>query len=332
VSKPLALIAVGGTAAENIRATHARGPEYTAEHLLMAIPDSSLREEVECYTVRQTRSDDETMADVVEIAQLAQRVMKEGARGVVVSQGTDTLEEVAFGLDLLVDPERPVVVTGAIRRPGTHGADGARNLIAAFQVAAAETTRGLGTVVVFDDLIHGARFAHKSHISSIAAFRSETVGPLGWLSEGKVQIGARPARHRPLSITPGVREVRVGVLKAFLGAGGELVKAIADLKYDGLIIEGFGGGNVPARMVDELEKVAREIPVAVTSRVAAGEILKSTYSFAGDGADLQRRGLMSAGTLSAGKAQVLLGLLLMSGVPREGMRQPFEEMALPAPS
>jgi L-asparaginase len=320
---------MGGTLAEDAATIDAL-PRYTGEDLLRAVPEISSTGEVECVTTRRMRSDDETLTDILEVAQLVTRALKDGAGGVVVAHGTDTLEEISFALDVLVNSEAPVVVTGAMRRPGVPGADGFRNLISAFMVARADTARGLGTLIVFDDTVHSARFVIKGHTNSIASFRSSTIGPIGWLSEGDVRIGARPRHQRRIAIRPGAPEPRVGILKVFLGCDGAFVQAIAQLKFDGLVVEGFGGGNVPASLAPELERMSQRVPVIIASRVGEGEVLRRTYGFAGDGADLLRRGLISGGSLSAGKSQVLLALLLMSGLHGGALKRTFEEMSLPA--
>lgn len=119
------------------------------------------------------------------------RLFEEGSDGIVITQGTDTIEETAFVLDLLVDAETPIVVTGAMRNPSLPGADGPANLLASVQVASSFAARGLGTLVVFNDEVHAARFVRKTHTQNPATFRSSPVGPIGWISEGTPRIPTR---------------------------------------------------------------------------------------------------------------------------------------------
>ena len=127
----------------------------------------------------------------------------DGSAGVVVTQGTDTIEETAFALDLLCAGSAPIVVTGAMRSPSLPGADGPANLLAAVQVAASAVARGLGVLVVFNDEIHAARFVAKTHTSKPSAFQSRLTGPIGWLSEGQPVIVTRPVGRYCLNVPSG---------------------------------------------------------------------------------------------------------------------------------
>ncbi|MGW4159664.1 asparaginase [Streptomyces sp. NPDC004788] len=232
--------------------------------------------------------------------------------GVVVVQGTDTLEETAFLLDLLCTTEEPVVVTGAMRRPDLPGADGPANLAAALAVAADPGCRDLGVLVVLADEIHAARFAHKAHTISVATFRSAGAGPLGAVVEGEPRIWLRPAvpsRICPLRIDP---DLRVALLTLSLGDRGELLEAVAD-RFDGLVVAAFGAGHVPARLVEPLAELTTRMPVVLASRTGTGATLSHTYRSPGSEYDLLHRGLIPAGPLAPAKARLLLHALLSSG-------------------
>jgi len=246
--------------------------------------------------------------------------------GVVITQGTDTIEETSFALDLLVRAPRPVVVTGAMRNPTLAGPDGPANLLAAVQVAAAPEAVGLGTLVVLNDEIHAARFVRKTHTSSPATFRSLTAGPLGWMAEGHPRIALRlPALE---GIPAGVcGEVpAVALLKCALGDDCRLVAQMEKLGYAGLVFEGFGGGHVPAHVVPALEDLAARLPVVLASRTGGGEMLQETYGFPGSERDLLSRGLIPAGFLDGLKARILVSLLLASGTDLTGVRKAFEQV------
>src|SRR6185437_4013034 len=140
---------------------------------------------------------------------------EDGSAGIVITQGTDTIEETAFALDLLWAGHAPIVITGAMRNPSLPGADGPANLLAAVQVAASPTARGLGALVVFNDEIHAARFVSKTHTSKPSAFQSRHTGPIGWLSEGHPVVVSRPVGRFCLDVpsnseVPPVALVRVG--------------------------------------------------------------------------------------------------------------------------
>jgi L-asparaginase len=247
---------------------------------------------------------------------LATEIARSPADGVVVTQGTDTIEETAFALDLLVRRRRPVVVTGAMRNPTLAGPDGPANLLAAVQVAAAPRAVGLGAMVVLNDEIHAARFVRKSHTANPATFRSPTAGPLGWVVEGHPRIALRPAAlDLDLIPPPGAGDLpAVALLTCALGDDLRLVGELERLGYAGLVLEAFGGGHVPGRVVPALAELARRMPVVLASRTRGGELLRETYGFPGSERDLLSRGLIPAGFLDGPKARILLSLLLAGGV------------------
>lgn len=320
------VFSLGGTIAST-RAADGQGqgvtPRLTAADLVAAVPAVREAAEVETVSFRQCPSGDLTMTDLVELAAEVTARVEAGAHGVVVTQGTDTLEETAFALDLLLPPSRPVVVTGAMRNPTLAGPDGPANLLAAVQVAACPEAAGLGCVVVLDDEIHASRFVRKTHTSSTGAFRSAPAGPLGWLTEGQPRIAVRPAPLPLVTPLPAAAVPPVALLTMSLGDDGRLVEQVLSLGYAGLVVQAFGGGHVPRRTVPALERLARTIPVVLASRTGAGEVLTDTYGFPGAEQDLIGRGLVPAGFLDGVKARVLLSLALSAGLAAEQLREVF---------
>lgn len=233
------------------------------------------------------------------------------ADGCVVVQGTDTLEETAFLLDLLWPGDPSLVVTGAMRNPTLPGADGPANLLAAVTVAASDAARGCGVLVVMNDEIHAARFAAKRHTSSPAAFTSPDLGPVGRLVEGNAAFLAGVPR-RPQLPVPARMDVTVPVLTSVFDDDGYLLDRIDD-GCDGLVVAGFGGGHVPDRLAERLGELAARMPVVLASRAGAGPVLTATYGYAGSETDLIARGLIPSGRLDAVKARVLLAVLLANG-------------------
>jgi L-asparaginase len=280
-------------------------------------------------TFRQVPSPELTLADVAELAQEIKRRLRARDVGVVVTQGTNTIEETAFALDMLVDDDAPVVVTGAMRNPTLPGADGPANLLAAVRTVTSKHARGLGCLVVFADEIHAARFVRKAHTQSICPFRSAPAGPIGWLSEGKVRIGARPVGRRHLALETVVEVPPVALLSFGSGDEGRLVSAVAPAGYRGLVIEATGGGHVNSRCVGDLERLAGEIPVVLASRTAGGEVLQQTYSFPGSEIDLIGRGLIPAGAMTGAQARMLLRLLLAANAQLAEIGRAFETLRAP---
>ena len=301
----------GHDAAEGVK------PGLTGEMLVQAVPQLAEAATIEVRSFRQLPGAHLRFADLEAVAEAVRDAVHRGAAGVVVVQGTDTIEETAFAIDRLLDMDAPVVVTGAMRNPTALGAEGPANLMAAVQVAASEAARGLGCVVVMNDEVHAARFVRKSHTSSLAAFASPNAGPLGWIVEGRVRIVTRVARvpADAAAAREGAAaacEGRVVLLTAGVSEDGLAVDLLRD-SFDGMVIEATGGGHVSPGMAEALERAAQRIPVILASRAPAGETLSATYGFVGSEIDLQRRGLIRAGWLDALKARVLLSLLLRGG-------------------
>jgi L-asparaginase len=299
-------------------------PTLTGEALVSDVPEIAEVAEVSAVSFRQAASGELTVDDLIELASGITNRVDEGASGVVITQGTDTIEETSFVLDLLVDREAPVVVTGAMRNPTLPGADGPANLLAAIQVASSAAARGLGAVVVLNDEIHAARFVRKTHTSNPATFRSDPVGPVGWISEGAPRVVLRPTGRHKVTLPDDAQDRQVALLTIPLGDDGRLLSTIEQQGYVGLVIEAMGGGHVPSVMVETLEELAGKMPVILASRTKAGEVLHSTYGFVGSETDLLERGLINPGPLDGLKARLFLTLLLRSGATQEEIRASFD--------
>jgi len=310
------VISLGGTIASTSSGAHEGVvPQLGARELIAAVPALHDVADVEALAFRQVPSGDLTLGDVVALARRIDEALAQGVDGVVVTQGTDTIEETSFALDLLCDAEVPVVVTGAMRNPTLASPDGPGNLLAAVRVAASHDARGLGCVVVLNDEVHAARFVRKTHSSSLATFQSPGAGPLGRVSEENVRIVLRgPALahvHLDVDAVP-----EVALVSCALGDDGRLVRTLSDLEYRGAVIDGFGGGHVPSSMVDALEAAHHAMPVVLCSRTGAGEVLAHTYGFVGSESDLLARGLVAGGALDGRKARVALSLALAASPGR----------------
>jgi L-asparaginase len=326
----VSVLALGGT----IAATGAHGviPTLSAEQLVSDIPEIGGVGRITANTFRQLASAELTLLDIIALAHEIETCVARGDKGVVVTQGTNTIEETAFALDLLVDTDAPVIVTGAMRNPQMSGADGPANLLAAVRTAVSDLARGIGTLVVFADQIHAARFVRKVDTQLTSAFRSSPAGPIGWLSEGAVRIGARPVGRYHLTLREVTEVPPVALLTFGSGDEGSLIQAVGPAGYQGLIVEGVGGGHVPASAVPDLEQLAQTMPVILASRTGEGEALRRTYAFEGSEIDLLARGLISAGPMTAARARVLLRLLLAANSAPDQVREAFNAFAEPGVS
>ena len=300
---------MGGTIAMTSAASGGVTVALTAEQLVAGVPglaESAI--DVGVRDFRRVPGASVTLADVVELARQIPAAVAEGADGIVVTQGTDTIEETSFLLDLYHRGEEPIVVTGAMRNPSLAGPDGPANLLGAIVTAAHESTAGLGALVVFADEIHAARRVRKTHSMNIDTFKSPSGGPIGYVVEG-VPIVHNRLPHRCHVPLPAANETQtlpsVGIVTVALGDEGELLEGI-ETKVDALVVAAMGVGHVPDRLVARLEQLAAAMPVVLASRTAAGPVLRKTYGFAGSERDLNARGLMPAGYLDQFKARVLL--------------------------
>ena len=285
-------------------------PRLSAADLIKNLPQLADYADISAKTVLNVPSPELTFQNLRDLARQVERMAASGTDGFVICQGTDTIEESAFFLNLVLHLDCPVVFTGAMRHPARPGADGPANILAAVQVAASPAVRGLGVVVVFNDEIHGAACLAKAHTSSVAAFSSAPFGPLGHLCEDVVHIHMRPA-HRPALIVPDtMRALRIPIIEIGMDDDGAAIRPDIDTACDALVVRAMGGGHLPSGIADLLARPARAIPCIFASRTQRGHVLTRTYGFAGAERDLIARGLIASGRLNALQARILLTVLL----------------------
>lgn len=334
----IAVFTLGGTIAmmtEPDSPEAGAAPVLGATQLLGSVPGlAGLPASPVLHDFRQLPSSALTIGDVLALSEAIAAELDAGCAGAVVVQGTDTIEETSYLLDLLYHGDQPVIVTGAMRTRDAAGADGPANLLAALQAAASQDLAGLGVLVVFADEIHAARYARKAHATSIAAFVSPSAGPVGHVIEGRVRLLARPVR--PVLDLPEIElpdspeagtvaaGVQVGLVTMTLGDDGAMLRAVAAAGVlDGLVVAGFGAGHVPPGVAEILYELAARMPVVIASRTGAGTVLEGTYGWVGSEIDLTSRDVISAGFLDAPKARLLLHLLLCRGAARADVVSAF---------
>lgn len=320
----MVVFGLGGTIAMTATSSGGVTPSLSAAQLLAAVPGLD-RSGIEVTVVdfRQLPGASLTVDDITALSAAVAERLADGADGAVVIQGTDTIEETAYLLDLLHAGSQPVVVTGAMRSPTQSGADGPANILAAIQVAAATAFHGQGALVVFADQVHAARRVRKTHSTSTATFQSPDGGPLGQLVEG-VPVVLNRLAHR--TVVPAAGEVprqpRIGLITVSFDDDGVLLGGLSG-RIDGLVVAAFGAGHVPDRLVPALADLARYLPVVLATRAGSGSVLASTYAFPGSESDLLARGLVRAGFLDPFKARVLLLALLAAGADDATVRAAF---------
>lgn len=255
-----------------------------------------------------------SLAELRAALDAAQEAVSNGARGVVLTHGTDTLEESAFLLNRVWSHRAPLVLTGAMR-PATHPqADGPANLRDAVRTAAACEARGRGVLAVMDARIHAADRVTKGDSQRTDAFTSAPAPPLGMLTGRTPRFDQPP---RPPAVVGGELPAAlpaVPVLALGLGDDAALLDALPPGAVDGLVVAGVGVGHVSAQAVPRLRAViARGAPVVVATRIPHGGTALDLYGYPGSEVDLQQAGCMMAGTLRPQQARLLLQLLLARG-------------------
>jgi len=232
--------------------------------------------------------------------------------GVVVTHGTDVLEETALLLDLTIDTPKPVVLTGAMRTATQVGYDGFANLAAAVRVAASADARDLGTLVVLNDEIHAARFVTKGHTLRLDTFHSPAWGPLGRVEGDRVVVGSRVARR---FIRCPALETRVELLKLTVGAQPAALEDLLAREVRGVVIEALGGGRIPPWWFATIEGAIRAgVTVVVGSRCPSGRVW-DPYGYPGAVRDAVAAGCLLAEGLNGQKARIKLMVVL--GATRE---------------
>lgn len=319
----LAYFALGGTIASvKTGAGVGASPALSAEDILASVPGVANLAEITATQFLQLPSPEITLPDIVRLCAACRAAVDDGACGIVVTQGTDTLEESAFAFDLLWNSDVPVVFTGSMRNPMLAGSDGPANLCAAIDTALSPQARG-GVFLVFNDEIHSARFVRKMHTSSPAAFASPNLGPVGWVVERRVALSFLQPARKPLPLPPDAGIPNVALLKMSMGDDGRLLGTLASVGYSGLVLEAFGGGHMPKATLSALRELVKHMPLVLASRAGAGEVLTSTYGFPGGEIDLLSMGLIHGGGYDGLKARILLSFCIAAGMARGDIEQAF---------
>jgi L-asparaginase len=304
---------MGGTIATLPDADGLRVSKLTAADIVGSLPGTGHFPPIVTRDVSVMSSRAITPSHMLDLAQVIRDSLRGRCRGVVVMHGTDTMEETAYALDLMVPRECPLILTGAIRPPDQPGADGMANLYAALTAAAEPALAQYGPVIVFADEIHLARLASKAHTSRTAAFRSLGAGPIGWITERRVHLLTGPPAPEYLG-RPATLNARVELILVVAGSDDALLRAAARISQ-GIVLAGTGGGHVTPSMVEAVQDALDAgVTVVLASRTGSGPVLSGTYGGPGSETDLLKRGVISAGTLQPIKARLRLMVGLSLGL------------------
>ena len=292
-------------------------PSLDARGLVEAVPALAEMSGLEIETLLAVPSVHLSLAQALELAQRVTAAASEGA-GVVLTTGTDTLEEIAALCAFLHHSEAPIVITGANRPATGPGADGPANLLDAVAVAGAPAASGLGVTVVFAGEIHAALAVRKVDSTGPTAFGSPLTGPLGRVVEGRVWLHARPLRPPRLEVSDLAH--RVEIVTPALGDDGALLRQAA-ASADGVVLVALGAGHVSPPVLAEVRAAAERLPFLVTCRPDRSAMLVETYGFEGSEADLRASDVICVPFLAPPAARIALLCCLGARLDRERMRE-----------
>lgn len=245
---------------------------------------------------------------------LYQKIKQEAEQfdGFVITHGTDTLEETAYFLDTMAIPQKPIVLTGAMRSSNELGSDGVYNYLTALRVAADDKSADKGVLVVMNDEIHAAKYVTKTHTTNVSTFQTPTHGPLGLVTKREILFfkTAEPRVRFDLNRVAGL----VPIIKSYADMDSLLLESLAHTNVDGIVIEALGAGNLPPAVLPALGNLLdKGIPVVLVSRCFNG-IAEPVYSYQGGGVELEDKGVLFVKELNAQKARIKLLIALEAGL------------------
>jgi L-asparaginase len=328
MKKHIVVLTTGGTiASKPSELGRSQSGALSGEQLLdqMALPQG-VEVTLEVISLLQKPSNAVTLADLAELHRHGREALtRSDVDGLVITHGTDTLEETAYFLSLTLPADKPCVITGSQRAPHQLGTDAFKNIVDAIVAAASPQLRQRGCVVVFNESLFAARYARKVNSFQLHGFDAPGVGPLGYIDGQRIKL-----YHAATVIAPPIAEwdtplPRVDLLPAYLDASPALLKASIESGAKAVVIDGLGRGHVPPNwMVTIKALIGAGMPVVIVSNCAQGPV-NTSYEFSGSLADLVSAGVITLNDISARKARLALALLL-SSTPREALGNAMERI------
>ena len=312
--KKIAIIFNGGTISMKIdEKIKAAVPSLSAEEIMSMIPGVEEYAEIEAYTFSSMPSPHMTLETMLKLSKFTtELVEREDIDGVVITHGTDTLEETAYLLDLTVKTKKPVVVTGAMRSGSELGYDGPFNLATSICTAISDEAVGRGVLVCFNGELNSASEVTKANSMALNAFRTPNFGPIGIVDNDNV-IFYRDANYSEKYDVSEIKK-QVALIKCVVDMDSSYIDYLIEKGCGGIVIEALGRGNVPPKMVDGIIKATElNIPVVVVSRCFEGRVFES-YGYEGGGKQLKDLGVIFGDTLPGQKARIKLILAINSGM------------------
>lgn len=323
--KKVAVVFTGGTISMTIDPDlGAAIPSLSGEEILSLATNINKVATIEGHNFDEIPSPHMTFEKLMELKQYINKLLdRDDVCGVVVTHGTDSLEETAYFLDLVINNEKPVVVTGAMRSSSELGYDGSSNLSAAVCTAISDSARGKGVLVAMNNEVLMASEVTKIDTLALNTFQAPSHGSLGIIDCNQLVL-LKDASKKTF-IDTDKYEPKVALIKTGLDMGDDLIKFAADAGYKGIVIEGMGRGNIPPEAFEGI-KYAREkgIQVVLVSRCLTGRVYDS-YGYLGSGRDLKNIGCIFGGDLPGQKARIKLMLALGKTDNQQELKDIFEK-------
>jgi len=315
--KKILIVFTGGTFSMMIdEETGGAVPRYSGEELMEMMPKAKEMADISCFDFGKYPGPHVTPEIMLELSKQIQfKLSENNYDGVIVTHGTDTLEETAYLLDLTIKTDNPIVVTGSMKNSSDLGWDGPRNLLDSISVCLSSNSRNIGVLVCLNGEVNAASEVTKIFSDEVDTFKSLDFGSLGFVQDGKVIYNRLP-RHLEYIETDKI-VTNVDLITVYAGMGGKFFKFSADSKIDGLVIEALGIGNVPPAAFGGIKYVTeKKIPVVLVSRCPAGET-DDIYSYPGAGKHLHDLGVIFTDYLNGQKARIklMLALSITSDIP-----------------
>lgn len=323
--KKIAVVFNGGTISMKVdEKLHAAVPNLTGEEIMAKVRGIEDYAEIEDHTFSSLPSPHMTIELMTELSKFVHKlVIRDDIDGIVITHGTDTLEETAYFLDLTLDTNKPVVITGAMRSSSELGYDGPANLTASICTAASEEAKGRGVLVCFNGELNSAQEVTKANSMALNAFRTPNFGPIGIVDNNRV-IFYREVADGDYIPVDSVTE-KVAIIKCAAGMENDFINLAIENGYKGIVLEALGRGNVPPTLVEPIKKaIDSGITVVLTSRCFEGRVYDS-YGYAGGGKQLRNMGVIFGESMPSQKIRIKLLLLLSAKFDYKYIKESFEK-------
>jgi L-asparaginase len=323
----VAVLATGGTIAgkhDPVKGGYL--PALSGEDLIRAVPALKTIAQIQVEQISNISSSDMTPEIWIRLAARVNELLsRPEMAGIVVTHGTNTLEETAYFLDLTTVSAKPVILVGAERPASDPDSDGPRNLLDAIRVAIAPEAVNKGAMVVMNGQINAARDVTKTSTSQVETFRSLEFGELGVVDLQGVRFYRAPLRRETIAVHSNTQLGNVDIVMSYAGADGRMIRSLVrEGAVQGLIVAGLGLGGVPAAMFDAIQEArARGIPVVISTRVPTGRVFPFS-AMKGSALVLKQIGCVLADNLSPQKARILLMLALTKTSDPEALQKYFD--------